>query len=80
VAGVRNGDLLRLASLDFDAFLTLDRGLAFQQNLADLPIGVVIVAAASNDLDDIRPLLPAARKALTDVTPCACVRVEPPEV
>ncbi len=33
-AGTKNGDLLQLAAARFDAFVTIDQGLAFQQNLA----------------------------------------------
>jgi hypothetical protein len=30
---VKNGELLALASKDFDVFVTVDRNLSFQQNL-----------------------------------------------
>ena len=42
----------------FDALLTVDRGFAHQQNLDDLPLPVVILLAASNRPDDLRPLVP----------------------
>jgi len=32
-AGVSNGELLKKAQQEFDASLTVDRNLAFQQNL-----------------------------------------------
>ena len=32
---VRNGELLALASAHFDAFVTVDRNLAFQQDIGD---------------------------------------------
>jgi hypothetical protein len=35
---IKNGELLRLASERFDAFVTVDRNLAFQQNLVSFPI------------------------------------------
>lgn len=38
-AGVENGELLRLASGEFDVFITVDRSLEFQQNLSDLALG-----------------------------------------
>ena len=38
--------------------LTVDRGFAHQQNLDDLPLPVVILLAASNRPDDLRPLVP----------------------
>ena len=36
--GIKNGKLLGLAAAEFDVFLTMDRNLEFQQNLAALPI------------------------------------------
>jgi len=63
-AGVRNGALLRLADEQFDALLTVDQGIECQQNLAGLRISVVVMTAASNDIDDLRPSLPAVEKAL----------------
>ena len=41
-AGVKNGELLRRASGQVDAFVTMDRNLRHQQNLAVLPFGVVL--------------------------------------
>lgn len=63
-AGVRNGALLRAADGTFDAMVTVDQGVEHQQNLTGLRIGVVIMVAASNDIDDLRPLVPAVLGAL----------------
>lgn len=66
-AGVANGALLKQAAEHgFDAFLTPDRGFAFQQNLAVLPVVVVILRARSNRLEDLRPLVPALLEKLAD--------------
>jgi hypothetical protein len=78
-AGLTNGELLSVAAGQFDAVLTVDRGLAFQHDTSRLELGIVIVEAASNDVDDIRPLLPAARAALKVIAPGQCVRVGPAE-
>jgi len=40
---ITNGELLKLASEHFDVFVTVDRNLAFQQNLALLPLLVVVL-------------------------------------
>jgi predicted nuclease of predicted toxin-antitoxin system len=40
---VRNGALLRLASTQFDVFLTVDSNLPYQQNAALFPIAVIIL-------------------------------------
>ena len=56
--GIKNGALLRLADGQFDALLTVDQGIEYQQNLSGLRISVVIMMAPSNDVDDLHPLLP----------------------
>ena len=68
--GIPNGELLALAaSSGFDAVLTKDTKLQHEQSPKDLPIAVVVLRAVSNDLDDIRPLLPALLVALTRLPP-----------
>jgi hypothetical protein len=63
-AGIKNGALLRLADGQFDALLTVDQGIEYQQNLAGLRICVIVMKSASNDIDDLRPLLPDVERAL----------------
>lgn len=46
--GLKNGELLTLAATQFDAFVTVDRNLAFQQNVPDLKIAVVVLKAQTN--------------------------------
>jgi hypothetical protein len=57
-ASKRNGELLRLAEREFDVFLTVDRKLPNQQTLAAFNIAVVVLAAPSNTLEDLQPLMP----------------------
>ena len=54
---IKNGELLALASAHFDAFVTVDRNLAFQQDVPGLRIAVVVLQAKSNRLSDLRPLI-----------------------
>jgi predicted nuclease of predicted toxin-antitoxin system len=63
-AGKRNGELLALAQAEFDALLTVDRSLRFQQRVANFAIGVLVVAAPSNTLEELEPLMPAVLQAL----------------
>lgn len=47
-AGTKNGALLPLvADEGFEAFVTVDKGLEFQQRVAGLPFGVVALRARS---------------------------------
>jgi hypothetical protein len=68
-AGVKNGALLQLAATQFDVLLTVDRNVEYQQNFTGLTIGVVVVAVSSNDIDVLRPLMPAVLNALASVMP-----------
>jgi hypothetical protein len=56
-ASKRNGELLALAVSRFDVFLTADRNLSYQQHVSAFDIAVVMLAARSNRLDDLRPLV-----------------------
>lgn len=62
--GLRNGELLARAAMEFDVFVTVDRNLAFQQNVNSLSIAVAILHAPTNRLADLRPLVPALCEAL----------------
>ncbi len=63
-AGVENGELLRRASGQTDAFITMDRRLEQQQNIAALPFGVVLIVARSNRVQDLLPLVPDVLAAI----------------
>ena len=76
-AGLRNGELLALAAKEgFDALVTLDSGIAYQQNFATLPIAVVVLQAPNNKLVTLTPLVPKPLDALTRVAPQTILRVK----
>ncbi len=66
---VKNGELLALASKLFDVFLTVDRNLSFQQNIAGLSIAVIVLEAKTNRLADLRALLPRLMIAIEAAKP-----------
>lgn len=74
-SGVKNGRLLALAAGAFDAFITVDKNLPFQQNLATLSIAVVVLDAHSNELHVLLPLMPALEHALAKLVPRSYVLV-----
>ena len=74
-SGVLNGELLRRADAGFDAFVTLDRGIEYQQDLTGLSIRIVIVRAFSNKLDDLSPLVPSIQTAIERLAPGALTHV-----
>jgi hypothetical protein len=68
-SGVKNGKLLALAAAEFDAFVTVDKNLPFQQNLATLPIALVVLDSVSNELSALLPLVPALLRELASLKP-----------
>jgi hypothetical protein len=74
-AGIQNGDLLSRISGKFEGFITIDGNLAHQQNMSKLPFGVVVLAAPSNKIEDIRPLIPKILNTLQTLKPGQVVRV-----
>ena len=74
-ASKENGELLSLASADFDVFVTVDRNLAFQQNPTTLQIAVIVLVAHGNRLVDLLPLVPALREALETIDRGQVVRL-----
>jgi hypothetical protein len=57
-AGVQNGELLRLVEQQFDVFVTVDRNLAFQQNIPQFNLIVIVLYAQTNRLADLKALVP----------------------
>ena len=68
-AGMKNGALLKAAAEEFDLFVSMDAGIAYQQNIVGIPVGVILLSAASNQLRDLLPLMPQVNEALTRVQP-----------
>lgn len=76
-SGVKNGELLRRANEAFDVFLTADRNLRFQQNFSNLQLGIVVLAAGSTKVNDLRPLADQISAALHAVGPGEVLLVPP---
>ncbi len=64
-----NGALLTACPEEYDAFLTLDQSLRYQQNLRGRPIAVMILHARSNRLQDLSALVPAILAGLPTAPP-----------
>lgn len=67
-AGIKNGDLLKLAEKEYDVFITMDRKLSVQQDLTKFDIAVVLIRSRSNRLEDIRPFVPELLGAISRAT------------
>ncbi|HYM06931.1 MAG TPA: DUF5615 family PIN-like protein [Terriglobales bacterium] len=65
LAGKKNGELLSLAqAAGFEVFVTIDRGIEYEQNLVRRDIAVIMVRAKSSRLADLLPLVPEVLKQL----------------
>ena len=49
----------------FDAFITVDKNLPYQQNTSTLPLSVFVLDALSNELPYLLPLVPELEAALS---------------
>ncbi|HTG32549.1 MAG TPA: DUF5615 family PIN-like protein [Thermoanaerobaculia bacterium] len=74
--GIENGELLALIrGAGFEAFVTVDQNLPYQQNLRTLEMGVIVLVARTNKLQDLQPLVPSLRKVLERLQPGELIRV-----
>ena len=68
-SGVKNGKLLALAATKFDAFVTVDKNLPYQQNTTSLPVAVVVFDAPSIELHCLLPMVPVLEATLQNLKP-----------
>lgn len=68
-ASFKNGKLLALAADEFDVLLTADKGMEYQQNMATLPVAILVVLARSNRIEDLAPAVPSILAALAEIPP-----------
>jgi predicted nuclease of predicted toxin-antitoxin system len=75
---IKNGELLALAAKNFDVFITVDRNLAFQQNVIDLVIAVIVLQARTNRIADLRALVPRLLRSIQSARPGRVERIGEP--
>jgi predicted nuclease of predicted toxin-antitoxin system len=64
-----DGPLLDAAEREFDALVTMDQNLRYQQNLSGRRIRIVVLRAVSNRLSVLAPSAPALLLALREMSP-----------
>ena len=69
LASKKNGELLRLAAADFDILLTNDQNMEHQQNLKNVDLAFIVLVAPTNDINDLKPLMPSANQAMKTMKP-----------
>lgn len=68
-ASLSDGEVLRLARGSCDVFVTIDHGIEHQQNIVNLPFGIVVVKVRKNRLQYYEPLFDRLREAIERVQP-----------
>jgi hypothetical protein len=76
LAGKRNGELLSIAQQQkYEIFMTMDKGVEYEQNLQGLSLGIIILRAKSNQLFDLLPYVSDCLEQMKSIKPGEVVRV-----
>ena len=67
--GLKNGRLLQAASGQYDALVTVDQNLQYQQNLRNLAIAVIVLKAKRSTYLMVKPLMPQVLVILEKIRP-----------
>ena len=67
--GLKNGRLLQAASGLYDALVTVDQNLRYQQNLDDSTLAIVVLKARRSTYPMLKPLMPKVLETLTKIKP-----------
>lgn len=73
--GLKNGRLLRAASGQYDALVTVDQNLQYQQNLNTFALAVVVLKARRSTYPELKPLMPRVLESLEKLKPGEVVAV-----
>ena len=74
-SGKKNGELLVLAENQFDALITVDTNLRYQQHLSGRKIAIVLLRAPSNRLAHLQSHFDACEQVLRTIKPGGFVEV-----
>lgn len=66
-ASKQNGELLRLAEVEFDVLLTNDRNMEHQQNFRQFDLAFIVLVAPTNDINDLIPLMMTVNETLKTI-------------
>ena len=51
-ASIANGALLKLGEVEFDVFITVDKGFHYEESLRSTALAIIILRVKSNRLED----------------------------
>jgi hypothetical protein len=75
---MKDKELLALAQFSFDALLTLDKSLEFQQNLKKLSFGILVVTVPKNQVYHFEAIQELLLTALDAIGPGVVIHVPTP--
>lgn len=75
-ASLSNGELLSVAEVEFDVFITSDKNLSFQQSIPSSSIEVVLLKARTNTYEDLLPLVEKLQSVINSHEPGNFIEIE----
>ena len=69
-------ELLALARDEYDVLVTVDQSIPYQQNITEEDVAVVVLEAGTNDIEDLRPLVPELLNRIPLLKRGEVVRIE----
>ena len=75
-ASLSNGQLLSVAEVEFDVFVTSDKNLSFQQFIPTSSIQVVLLKAKTNTYEDLVTLVEKLSSVIKDHEPGIFLEIE----
>lgn len=77
-SGLKNGKLMTACVENgFDILLTIDKNLAFQQNLDKYNISIVVLNTLSSKIEDILPLIPTFKQKAPALNKARAYLIDP---
>ena len=75
--GIKNGALLKIAAENgYDALISADKNMSYQQNDQKLPLSVVVLHVYQLRIEHLMPLIPSALEKLRSTSEPAFIRVD----
>lgn len=70
-----NGELVRAASAEFDALITVDKNMEFQTSLRGLTLVVIVLDTPKSKLSELTPLLTLTHETILGAAPGTFTRI-----
>jgi hypothetical protein len=74
--GLKNGQLLQAATDQYDALVTVDQNIQYQQNLKTFAIAIIVLKAKRSTYPMLKPLMPQVLDTLEKIKPGEIIVVD----